>query len=189
MLLVERLLDAARLSVRDMDAFAVTTGPGSFTGLRIGIASIKGMALAMGKPVCGISSLEALAAPFAACSIPVYPIIDARKHEIYFAAYQSEAGRLSETRPARVGPVSQLMAEVNGPGLFVGSGARAVQDDIRSAIGEMALFVPSGANLINPAVVADLARAHLCGHASDPPDTLSPIYIRPPDAVKSGVKP
>lgn len=196
MLLIKNALDAVRVSVGDIDAFAVTTGPGSFTGLRIGIATIKGLALATGKPVCGISSLEALAAPFAACSVLVCPMIDARKHEVYFAVYGNEEGRLVEARPVGVGPVSHLTGEIKGPCLFVGTGAIAAHDEICEAFGETARlirFVPPGpgANLINPAVVADLARIRLCEYGPEQLETLVPLYVRPPDAVKAvkGVKP
>lgn len=183
--LIKSALDAAHVCVGDMDAFAVTTGPGSFTGLRIGMAVIKGLAMATGKPVCGISSLEALAAPFAACLVPIYPMIDARKHEVYFAVYGNNEGRLVEVRPAGVCPVSAVTAVISGLCLFVGSGAYAAKQEIRERLGESAMFVPAGANLINPAVVAGLALTRFCEHCPDLLESLAPVYVRPPDALKS----
>ncbi|NOY69786.1 MAG: tRNA (adenosine(37)-N6)-threonylcarbamoyltransferase complex dimerization subunit type 1 TsaB [Deltaproteobacteria bacterium] len=183
--LIKSALDAACVSVPDIDAFAITTGPGSFTGLRIGMAVIKGLAMAAGKPVCGVSSLEALAAPFVTSTALVCSIIDARKHEVYFAVYGNDEGRLVEVQPAGVGPVAAVTAAIKTPCLFVGTGAYAAKREILESLGESAVFVPAGSNLINPTFVAGLARTRLCEHGPDLPETLAPVYVRPPDAKKS----
>src|SRR4051795_3835431 len=83
--LIARIMDAARLEFSELDRIAVTTGPGSFTGLRVGIAAARGIALAAGKPAFGLSTLSAYAAPLIAKddSIPVMAVIDARHGQVY----------------------------------------------------------------------------------------------------------
>ena len=92
--MIDRVLESCDLAVADLDGFAVVRGPGSFTGLRIGISTIKGLAAASGKPLTGISSLEALAYPFTACPDPICALIDARKNEVYACWYRHHTGRL-----------------------------------------------------------------------------------------------
>jgi tRNA threonylcarbamoyladenosine biosynthesis protein TsaB len=82
MAVVETVLDGARLGILDCDRFAVTVGPGSFTGIRVGLAAARGFAVAAGRPVVGVSTLEALAADAGAAG-PVLAVIDARRDEVY----------------------------------------------------------------------------------------------------------
>ncbi len=82
------LLEQAGWGLDDIDLWVVTTGPGSFTGLRIGIATIKGLALATRKPVMGVSTLEALAFSFPYCPYLICPLIDARQKEVFCAFFQ-----------------------------------------------------------------------------------------------------
>jgi len=187
--LLDMVLNVAGLCIDEIDVFAVTIGPGSFTGLRIGIACIKGLALALGKPVCGISALQALAAPFSHAAVPVCPMIDARKNEVYYALYGNRSDRPVEILPPRVAPVDKVVSEIDGPALFVGTGALAAKDAILKAKGRSALFVSSASAMINPAVVAELARDRIQEHGPDPVDTLCPLYIRPPDAIRMKEKP
>src|SRR3954467_12203286 len=104
--LIARVMDAARLEFSELDRIAVTTGPGSFTGLRGGIAAARGIALAAGKPAVGLSTLSAYAAPLIAKddSIPVMAVIDARHDQVYLQVF-SVGGR-SVVRP-RVAPIHE----------------------------------------------------------------------------------
>ena len=99
---IEAVLTQAATSLADLDGFAVTIGPGSFTGLRIGISSIKGLAAATGKPVAGISSLDALAFQTTVSSGLVCPLLDARKGEVYFSKFRRTGDRLNRESQERV---------------------------------------------------------------------------------------
>src|SRR3954454_16376822 len=124
--LIARVMDAAELEFSDLDRIAVTTGPGSFTGLRVGIAAARGIALAAGKPSVGLSTLSAYAAPLIAKddSIPVMAVIDARHDQVYLQVF-SVGGR-SVVRP-RVAPIHEaLRAPPKGPLRIVGSAAKLV---------------------------------------------------------------
>ena len=100
MVMVERLLDDLETDISEVDMFAVTVGPGSFTGLRIGISTIRAFAQAVGKPVVGVSTLEALAYNHAGADAVVIPMLDARRDEVFTAAYSfSGNAPLSLPRP------------------------------------------------------------------------------------------
>ena len=90
---VENLFSLSELSVNDIDAFSAAVGPGSFTGVRIGVATVKGMAQALNKPCIPVSTLEALAYPLAFFDGIVCPILDARREQVYNALYQSLRGK------------------------------------------------------------------------------------------------
>ena len=92
-------LSAAKLALADVDLFAVGLGPGSFTGVRIGVATLKGLALAEAKPIVGVSSLRAIARGIDAADGLRVACVDAYKGEVYAAGYRLEAGRLSEVLP------------------------------------------------------------------------------------------
>lgn len=87
MLMVDRVLRESECSVNQVDAIAVTTGPGSFTGLRIGLAAVKGLSMAVGMPVVGVSTLDTLAHNICASDALVCPLLDARKQEVYCGFY------------------------------------------------------------------------------------------------------
>lgn len=87
MVMVDRVLKECECTVNQVDAFAVTTGPGSFTGLRIGLAAVKGLSMATGKPVVGVSTLDTLAHNICSSEALVCPLLDARKQEVYCGFY------------------------------------------------------------------------------------------------------
>ncbi|HSR10897.1 MAG TPA: tRNA (adenosine(37)-N6)-threonylcarbamoyltransferase complex dimerization subunit type 1 TsaB, partial [Thermodesulfobacteriota bacterium] len=95
---IDRLLKEASLTIRDIGGIAVSIGPGSFTGLRIGVATAKGLAYALGIPVAGVPTLDALAATRPFSPDPVCPVLDARKKEVYAALFRCNgAGGLEKT--------------------------------------------------------------------------------------------
>ena len=89
MVLIEELLNRLNLTAKDIDLFAAAQGPGSFTGLRVGIATIKGLADGAGKPSVGVSTLQAMAHKFSLCDSYVCPILDARRNQVYYALYKN----------------------------------------------------------------------------------------------------
>lgn len=117
--------DACGITAKDVDLFAPTAGPGSFTGLRIGLATVKGLALPFGTPVAPVSTLEAAAAAFEQDGT-VIAALDARRSEVYFAAFEREGGvlrRLTKDAAAPASELCQLVENCKKPLFFVGDGA------------------------------------------------------------------
>ena len=114
MVAIDGVLRSARPELSDVDAFAVALGPGSFTGLRIGLSTVKGLAFATGRPVAGVPTLDALAWSLPFCAHPVCPVLDARKNEVYAAVYRTREGRLEVLEPARAVAPATLAEDLAG---------------------------------------------------------------------------
>jgi tRNA threonylcarbamoyladenosine biosynthesis protein TsaB len=128
--LIHSVLEIAGFGVADLDGLAVTIGPGSFTGLRIGISTIKGLAHALDKPVVGVSTLEALAWQCGQTSYLICPLLDARKGEVYAATYRFNADQLVQKTSARAMIPEAIAEEVKSPCVFIGTGARLYRKSI-----------------------------------------------------------
>lgn len=129
--MIEHMLEnRAGLDLDAIDGFVAARGPGSFTGLRIGISVIKGLAYAMGKPALGVSSLDGIAFRFAYSALPVCVMMDARRHEVYCAVYQFKHGKLASKSEERVVSPEEAIWMTNGPAFFAGSGSKAYREII-----------------------------------------------------------
>jgi len=174
---VQGLFADCGLAPADLDGLAVTVGPGAFTGLRVGMAFIKGLAYATGKPVVGLSSLALLAMNAAGSAIPVCPLFDAKRDEIYGGLYSFAAG--TETLIADlVSPPQQFIETMTGPTLFLGDGAVRYQELIVAHLGSCARFAEPRLN--NPAASAGIPlalQAFADGKAVDAA-ALLPRYLR-----------
>lgn len=128
--MIDFCLSCLGRSVRDIDLFACAAGPGSFTGLRIGTGMIKAFAHASGKPAVGVNTLDALARNVRGAEETVCPVIDARRGEVYTAAYKN-GKRISEYKAA---PLDAVLEELKGaPALFLGDAALKYNDKITAA--------------------------------------------------------
>ncbi len=176
--MIDTVLNLSGLTVSELDGFAVTRGPGSFTGLRIGISSIKGFAMASGKPVVGVSSLDSLAMQCCFSSYLVSPLLDARKGEVYFSRYRFGNGYLKkEIKEQAITPV-QAVCDINEPCLFVGDAARIYQNKIKDEIGDLAHFAPPYQNTIRASTVGHLSMAKFEINDTDDNSLFAPHYIR-----------
>ena len=171
-------LDRAGCALADVDVFAVAIGPGSFTGLRVGIAAMQGLALAAARPLVGISALDALARA-AASDRPrrVATWVDAWRGEVFAALYDD--GVLVE--PATVERPQRLLARLPpGPTLFIGDGAAAHRDAIRAALGPSAelpeTLEPALAGIIGRMALAEVRAGQRPG-----PADIQALYVRRPD--------
>ena len=179
---IEQLLKVAGMVVADLDGFGVTVGPGSFTGLRVGLAIIKGLAMATGKPIAGVSTLQTLAmqAPYAA--LPLCTLLDARKQEIYAGQFLWQGGWPQPTGVERVLPPELLLAGIAEATLFIGDGATVYRTLITRQLGPRPHFLPAAYAPPRAAHAALLARRAFLAGAALPPAAVNPVYIRPSEA-------
>ncbi|OGW36244.1 MAG: tRNA (adenosine(37)-N6)-threonylcarbamoyltransferase complex dimerization subunit type 1 TsaB [Nitrospirae bacterium GWC2_56_14] len=179
---VDRVLKDIGIAIADMDGFAVAIGPGSFTGLRIGLAAIKGLAFATGKPVAAVPTLKALAWNLPHASHPVCPLLDARKNEVYAALYQYEELRLVQLMPEATIPLAEIADRIPGTVLFTGEASRLYRQSLEKAFADRAFFAPRTACLPSAAAVAEIGLGMLRNGEQIEPDSLTPLYIRRPEA-------
>lgn len=182
---IDSVLSSAGFRVEDLDGLAVTIGPGSFTGLRIGISTVKGLANAIDKPVVGISSLEALAWQCGDHSHLVCPMLDARKAEVYYATYRFDKGGLVQLTAARAGGPEAVARQIKEACVFVGPGARLYRSKITSILGHLAHFVPHGQDIIRASSIAFLSLQRFKANNTEVLADLVPHYIRKSDAELS----
>lgn len=179
---VDQLLDAAGLKLRELDGFGVTLGPGSFTGLRVGLATVKGLALATGLPVAGVSTLQTLALQAPCAGMPVCTLLDARKKEVYAGVFTWREGLPHPCGPERVLPPEAALAGMAGETLFVGDGAAVYRTLIVRQLGVRAHFLPESYALPRAAHAAILAARLFAAGEVLPPAQVNPCYLRPSEA-------
>jgi tRNA threonylcarbamoyladenosine biosynthesis protein TsaB len=172
---VDFLLHSLGLRPGDVEAFAVTTGPGSFTGLRVGLSTVQGLALGAGRPCLGMSALDVLAARIAGTAPASVALMDAYRGEVYGAVYDAEGsmvGRASVERP------EVLIARTPAVAAFVGDGAHRHRELIAS-LRPGALFPPR--SLFLAGTLGRLAAPRLKRGEGVAPAELRPLYLREPD--------
>jgi tRNA threonylcarbamoyladenosine biosynthesis protein TsaB len=180
--LVDKALRAARVELNDLDGFAVSIGPGSFTGLRIGLSTVKGLAFATGKPLVGVPTLMALAYQAVRSELVgedeyIVPMIDARRDEVYMALYRRSGSTVEELRPSQAVRLRDLPALLPASGhlLLMGDGADKVS---QSPLGLNVRFVVPPLRACSGASVALLGETALkAGEASDGA-ALEPLYVK-----------
>jgi tRNA threonylcarbamoyladenosine biosynthesis protein TsaB len=184
---IDSILKQANWDLHHVDAFAVTGGPGSFTGLRIGMATMKTLAWTTRKLYAAVCSLDALALPLCFSANPVCALLDARKGEVYYAIYRkdSRGGITLEAPYAAITPArlaESLLHTISGPTVLCGDGWTAYRDFLKHRLGDMVLEPPPGFHLIRASSVAELARRRFAEGRSDDPKTSAPLYLRPSEA-------
>jgi len=180
MAIIDHILDRCEIAPADLDGVAVTRGPGTFTGLRIGLSTVKGLAAAIAKPVVGVSSLAALAWPLAWSRRPVVAMIDARRGEIYHARFSGAVGS-EPSEKAMVSDPEAASETLPEGAILVGSGAvlyRNVWESLRPDI----RLAPETAHEIRAASVGMLAVGRFESRTADSVEVLVPEYIRKSDA-------
>ena len=174
--MAEDLLKNAELKLQDVDLFAVAHGPGSFTGIRIGVSTVKGLSWACDKPCVGVSTLEAMAWHGLSAGGLVCPVMDARRSQVYNALFSIENGRpvrLTEDRPISLEELAQELASYDWPAFLVGDGAEMSYDYL-TARGFDCVLAPENLRMQSAWGVAMAAVDKEPGTA----DTLLPVYLR-----------
>ena len=182
---VDELLARESLTCADVDLFAVAAGPGSFTGVRIGVCATKGMAHATGKPCARVNSLDALAAGLPFVPGVLCPILDARREQVYCAAYRWTGAALPEKiLPDAALPLTALLEALpeNEIVTFTGDGVAVHEARIRALLGERARFAPPHARVLRASSAAYWARLDSSCHMEA--RLLTPIYLRAPQAER-----
>lgn len=183
--MVDQCLESAGVAAKDVDLFAAVAGPGSFTGVRIGVCAVRALAHAWGKNALALDSLETLAINAFGFSGVICPILDARRGQVYCAAFRLESGE-TPTRLLEDDALSlQEFLEKLPPTekcLFLGDGLTAHFPSIRQTLGERAVAAPAHMAYLRPAAACRLAQirsdqAQDCLH-------LKPVYLRAPQAER-----
>ena len=181
--MVREVFERSGLTADDIDLFAVSEGPGSFTGLRIGVTTVKGLAHAANKPVAAVNTLEAMCYNLPFCPYLISPIMDARRGEVYNAFYKFKNGNLEIITPPRAIPLSDCLAEIKKNGektVFSGDGVPVFKDEIEYALKDLALFAPQGAVMQRASSVAEAAKCKVPQKYNE----LVPKYLRKSQAER-----
>lgn len=181
--MIDDVFRKSELKPGDIDVFAAAYGPGSFTGLRIGVTTVKGLAHAAGKPTVGVNTLEALAYNLPFCEYIISPIMDARREQVYNAFYRAENGTVKEITAPRAVALSECLEELkelNEKVVFLGDGVPVFREKIREVLGENALFAPQVANAQRASAVAEAAKNKSAVRYSE----LVPVYLRQSQAER-----
>ena len=184
-------LEQAGVALAEVTLFAVSSGPGAFTGLRIGIATQQGLAFATGRQLVGVSSLEALAhLAHERTDLPDHPMIavwmDAARGEVFTALYErARSGAMALVEAPAVASAAATLERwrslaAGGPILFIGDGAVRYRAELAVALGTAAAVIPDTPPLA--AVIARLAEGAAARGEAGPPQAIRPLYVRRPDA-------
>jgi tRNA threonylcarbamoyladenosine biosynthesis protein TsaB len=182
--LIQSMLAKARVAVADLSGIAVSIGPGSFTGLRVGLATAKGIAYECGLPLVGVSTLHANAARVPNFDGVICSLLDARKNEVYFALFRHDGQdlkRLTEDAMSSIdGALDQLrnFNRASASLLFIGDGTTTYEKVLARDFGASAQIFPGKAYSSLAAQVARLAEERFRAHGTDDLALLAPVYLR-----------
>jgi len=184
--MIEAVLDEANLTYQDLDLLAVTTGPGAFTGIRIGLSTARSLALASKLPLIGVSNFTALAE-----ALPISErqgrksllVLETKRADFYACLYSEDLSPLSEPQAVDEAGLLDLVGE--GPLLLAGDAAERVLPLLAGA--DLDIVTSTAGNHVNPAIVAALADG--IKNSGEVLEKPSPLYLKPPDVNMSGVLP
>jgi len=185
--LIDDLLREANIALSDVGAFAVALGPGSFTGLRIGLATVKGLVYGSNAPVIGVPTLHAVAARVDDHEGFICPFLDARKKEVYAALFCRQHGRLERVSDDVVAPPAAVLDAArrrigSARCLFIGDAIVTYEAAVKQALGAQALSTFGAGYPSTAAAVARIADEKLRRGDYDAVGPLAPIYLRPSEA-------
>lgn len=173
MVAIDDLLKLTEHTINDVDKFAVSIGPGSFTGIRIGVAVVKGLAYSTGKTIAGINELDAIAYGANETDCEIISIIDARKERGYYSRYSYENGKLVRKDEYGVGEIREYLEDKKDKKiLFLGDGALKYQNLIKEIMGDNAKFAMKSLSLPKASVIAEISEKQ-----EDNLYTLEPFYL------------
>ena len=178
---IENMFRAAEISPSDVDVFAAAVGPGSFTGVRIGVATAKAMAQALDKPCVAVSTLEALAYGSKFFDGIASPILDARRDQVYNAIFECGTSSLTRLTDDRALGLEELLEELKALGknvIFMGDGVLVFKERIKEVLGERAFFAPKITAMNLGGAVAELGALKYKEEGGIHYSKLVPSYVR-----------
>ena len=180
---IDRLLKEASLSIGDIQGIALAWGPGSFTGLRIGVSTVKGLAYALRVPVVGVPTLDALAQNVRFASSLICPVLDARKKEVYAALFRGDGeGNLRRISEDWVVSPEKLCSRIAERTIFLGTGVQVYGEIFEKNIGPKALFAPPELSLPRGVHVARLSLPKFQDGRILDLFSFTPVYVRRSEA-------
>jgi tRNA threonylcarbamoyladenosine biosynthesis protein TsaB len=179
---LDHLLQVSGVSLTEIRGLAVAKGPGSFTGLRVGLSAAKGFCEGLGVPIVALSSLEVLASQCPGVSIPLCPVIDSRKEEIFAALYKwSDEQELVRLEPETCLKIKDLPGFIKQKAFVLGTDFNRQLGPIASAAGDRAVFAPPSFWSLRAATLGMLAARRAKAQGFDKLQDVVPSYLRPPD--------
>ena len=177
---IEYLLKQQGVKPADLKAIIVAIGPGSFSGLRVGVSSAKGMAMALEIPLAAVSTLAVEAYPFLVTGLPVRPLLDAGRGELATALYQWQGGDMTGLEPPNIAAVDAICARTKERTVLCGEQLHAIGDVLKARLGEIAIIPPLSTLVRRPAHLAELGWKRLEAGLAENVATLQPEYLRAP---------
>ena len=178
------LLDRAGIGLDDLRGIIVAKGPGSFTGLRVGVTTAKGLAISKGVPVVGIGTLEARAYPYLGMGVQVCALQDAGRSEVAAAVFQGTRCDFRATLSEHITSVSDLCGKLPRPAVLCGEISDETRTSVEEALGGDAMLTDTRGLTYRAACVGQLGRARLSRGEVDDPSTLQPLYLRRPSITR-----
>ena len=176
--ILDRTMGDLKLQWSEVEGFAISIGPGSYTGLRVGLSLVKGLAYVTKQPVAAVPTLDAVAFQVPCCRYPVHVLSDARRGQVYEARYDTEDGLPKRITDFRVGILEDVVETIEDTVLLIGSGADAYRSRIVDALGERARFAPPGTGRLMASSTAFLGMESLLKGEHASLNELEPLYLR-----------
>lgn len=181
--LVEKTLADSNTSINDVDLFAVTNGPGSFTGVRIGIASVKGMADALKKACFAVSTLEAIAEPLRNEACIACAVMDARCNQVYTAIFEG-GNRLCEDKAVLISELGEELSKYDKKIVFIGDGAKICYEKLNAILPNVEI-ADENIRYIHASSIGRIAETKIKnGENTIKSANLVPFYLRLPQAER-----
>ena len=185
--MINELVENLNINLEDIDMFACSTGPGSFTGLRIGISTIKAMAFALKKPTISIPTLLGLAYNISNFNGLICPMIDARNENVYSAIFKIENEKytlINDYSAENINYIIDILSNLSGDIIFIGDGATSYYTTLKNSFDARANFAPTHLNSQKASSIAKACLDKVSLDGFDITDTLSPIYLRKSQAER-----
>ncbi len=183
MVMTERLFDDLSIDIKEIDVFAVTSGPGSFTGLRIGISTVRAFAQAMNKPVASVNTLEALSYNVPYADMTIVPMLDARRDEVFTAAYRFENGVAKQVTSPCVMTIGEILNKYKNQKILLCGDGTLIHKDVLSLVKGFS-FAPVNLNETRASALAVAAYHKTLNNELVNYNEVVPVYLRKSQAER-----
>lgn len=179
---IDHILIQSGMKIDDIDVFTIAIGPGSFTGLRVGLSTVKGLVYATGKRLVSVATLEAFAWNVPFSKYQVCPLLDARKKEVYAGIFRWNGNGFTRVMNEQTIKIDKLLPLINEPTIFLGEGSIIYKDSIKAWLNDSAIFGNPQDMVPSPANVAYIGMIKAKNGEFEDPIKLVPLYIRKSEA-------